>query len=107
MSLRVDGRVREQHETLIEFGRAAIPATRDLDLAELDRMRRERHAIEYEPGRTATPQQASRACAFAGRLLEVVLRRIAGGLEDRVGGGNHHRLHDLLDAGHDSDCARL
>jgi hypothetical protein len=73
--LRVADRARE-HETVIEFGRAAIRATRDLDLAVLDRMRRRRHEIEYEPHRDATQAEAKTACAFVGRLIGTVEVRL-------------------------------
>ena len=78
--LRVSERTRE-HEIVIKFGRAAIPATRDLDLAELDRMRRRRHEVEYEPHRGATAAESKAACAFVGRLIgtvEALLGRDAG-----------------------------
>lgn len=73
--LRIAERVRE-HETVIEFGRAALPATRELDLAFLDQMRRQRHAIEYEPTRQGTEPQAREACAFVERLLGAVEIRV-------------------------------
>ena len=76
MGLRVADRLRE-HESVVEFGRAAIPATRDLDLALLDRMRRERNAIEYEPGRAATPARAREAHALASRIVATVETRLA------------------------------
>ena len=76
--LRVADRPRE-HETVIEYGRAELPATRDLDLAVLDQMRRQRHAIEYEPHRDATAVQARAACAFVGRLLDVIRKRLEAG----------------------------
>lgn len=65
-----------EHATVIDYGRAAIPASRDLDLALLERMRRHRHEIEYEPRHDATPQQARQACAFVARLVDVVGKRL-------------------------------
>lgn len=75
MGLRVADRGRE-HEHVAAFGRGAIRTTRDLDLAELDRMRRQRNGIEYEPGRLATPAAARKACAYASRLLDTIDKMI-------------------------------
>jgi uncharacterized protein (UPF0332 family) len=73
--LRVGERSRE-HETVVDYARAAIPTTRDLDLAVLDRMRRRRHEIEYEPHRDATQAEAKRACSFVSRLIGTVEKRL-------------------------------
>jgi hypothetical protein len=66
--LRVASKSNE-HEIAAEFAVAAIPATRDLDPTALDRMRRKRHQIEYEPGRDATVDEARHDCSFVKRLL--------------------------------------
>ena len=73
--LRADS--RREHEIIAEYARVAIPATRDLNLADLDVMRRQRHVIEYEPGRSATTEEARRACAFTARVVAEVARRLA------------------------------
>jgi hypothetical protein len=62
----------------VDFARAVIPASRDLDLRLFEKMRRTRHQALYAPEVTARPRDAQEVAAFAKRFVATVGARLRG-----------------------------
>lgn len=77
----------DRHRTLIEFARTAAPEFED-SLNLVDRLRRQRHRVEYDAAGRVTQKEVDDALELARNLIPALIRVALAQLERRRAGGS-------------------